>query len=152
MNTKVTNARKTMGEQVAEQAVLIETLRAELSEIKADFRILESAHEVQSATCIERGEQIFRQADTINDLQQALKDSKARETKLEADCKSKDSSYTYANKRAEAAETEIAQAHASLDAIPEAIAKEFEQEYGKGVRTLSVRLIGTILAVVRASK
>lgn len=152
MNTKVTSARKTMGEQVAEQAVLIETLRAELSEEKANFRVLETNYERTLQACAEHGEVRFKQAEELEERKQEEGEYLRKIAKLEADCKSKDSSYSYANSRAEKAEAEIAQAHASLDAIPEAIAKEFEQEYGKGVRTLSVRLIGTILAVVRASK
>lgn len=144
--------RKTMGDQVAEQAVLIEALRAELSQAKADFKVLESNHDrlwqdngslkdaFESATV--RAEKSEQECNLLLEAKQ----------KVEKELESQKSSYKYQSDRTERAEAEIEQAHATLDTIPEAIPKEFEKEYGKGKHSLSARFMGTLVAVVRAGK
>lgn len=137
--------RQTLAEQVGTQAIELRDLNAELATIKADFRTLEQlyealqmAHEeLQSAhhSCLEEV------GDLKTDLEKAKKEAASNKTNYD---------YTYSARTK--AEEQIEQAHTALDAIPEALSREYDKEYGKGTRDLSSRIIGTILAVVRSGK
>lgn len=144
--------RKSLADQVGEQAVTIDGLKNSLSQHLADFAVLASTHDQTVLTLKERD-------DTILSLQAALGTATAnvgaltdKITKLEADLKSKEQSYTYKSKACDAAEAEIEQAHATLNTIPEAIPAEYEKEYGKGKHSLSARFMGTLVAVLRGDK
>jgi chromosome segregation ATPase len=144
--------RKTMGDQVAEQAVEINNLRDQLAQCKADFQVLEATHD---RLCQDTGhlkeswkssqEALSLRVDEVVSLQEEV-------GKLRKELESSKSSYTYKSKQCDVAEAEIEQAHAALDILPEAPPKEYEKEYGKGKHTLSARIMGTLLAVARAAK
>lgn len=137
--------RKSLSEVVQEQALELDALRKQVVEQAADFRVLESAHETQSAA-LEQITAKFKEACETVELTRGVNE------KLTKELESSKSSYGYMSKRNETAEAEIEQAHAAMDAIPEAISREFEKEYGKGTRSLTARLMGTMLAVARAGK
>lgn len=144
--------RKSLADQVGEQAVTIDGLRTQLAQWQADFAVLEKSYEVEKENNHGLNELVLKLKDEIDGKNLNLHACHEKITKLEADCKSKDSSYSYANSRAEKAEAEIEQAHATLNTIPEAIPAEYEKEYGKGKHSLSARFMGTMVAVLRGDK
>jgi chromosome segregation ATPase len=142
--------RKSLADQVGEQAVTIDGLRNLLSQQKADFAVLQNSYEVEQDNNRGLNELVISLKDSIDGKDLNLAQLHTKVEKLETDLKSKNTSYIYANDRATAAESEIEQAHATLNTIPEAVPAEFEKEYGKGKHSLSARFMGTLVALMRA--
>jgi chromosome segregation ATPase len=69
--------------------------------------------------------------------------------KLKKELDSSKSSNNYSNTRAEKVESELEQAHAVLDGVDGAPAREYEMEYGKGRRNIVTRLAGAFLAIAK---
>lgn len=144
--------RKTLADQVAEQAIKINDMQAELAEHHGEFMALKLNHENairerESAREVVKklDQNLLEKGDYIAELQGEV-------TRLKKELESVKSTNSYHSGRAEKAEAEIEQAHAALDAVPEALARDYDTDYGKKPRALSNRLVGTILAVVRATK
>lgn len=144
--------RKTMGEQVAEQAVKLESLQNDLASHKARIEVLQADKvrlEQDNGSLLEALNSATNRAEAAENTCDDLLEAKQ---KVEKELETQKSSYKYASDRYERAEAEIEQAHAVLDTIPEATPKEFEKDYGKGKHPLAARFMGTMMAVVRASK
>lgn len=131
-------ARLTLSEQVNAQASRIAELTAEL-------------HNAQGIIATHIGT-IERQQGEVHSLRQqavelpGLREQIAKLTKERDDAKNMQ---TYYSASATKAENELEQAHAVLDGVDGAPAREYEMEYGKGQRNVVTRLAGAFLAIAK---
>lgn len=131
-------ARLTLSEQVASlQAQLSaanETIAVQKAEIAANFRDMEASALVVARLKVQENDFIAGK-DKITALEKELATSK--------------SNYTYATSERTKAEGELEQAHAVLDGVDGAPAREYDMEYGKGKRNVVTRLAGAFLAIAK---
>ncbi len=131
-------ARLTLGEQLTQLAEDHRKLQTEL----ATAQVAVTQHLVAN-------EQLQLEISRLYPLQEAVHTQVAKIEELEKKLKEKESSYTYRNEACNKAENEIEQAHAVLDGVPGAPAREYEKEYGKGQRNVVTRLAGAFLAIAQ---
>lgn len=134
-------ARLTLSEQVNEQASQIAALTAELNTAREAIAAHLRANEMLLA-------EVARQRTALEELPK-LRDDLAKVTKERDD---KKSSYEYRDKAADKAEAEIEQAHAVLDGVDGAPAREYEVGDGYGSkrqRNIVTRLAGAFLAIAK---
>lgn len=130
--------RLTLSEQVNAQASQIAELTAQLTAAK------ESA-----ASNLANAEILHKE---VLDLRKRLGDAaiiSQNLEKLEKDLATSKSSVTYHSNRADKAEAEIEQAHAVLDGVDGAPAREYEGAYGKLSRNIVTRLAGAFLVIAK---
>lgn len=132
-------ARLTLSEQVNAQASEIARLTAELH--SANALNAEYKRNNDEAALV-----ISRKDDKIAELTEQTRNI----AQLEKELASNKASFTYKSSEYDRCYQELEQCHAVLDAIEGAPAREFEQEYGKGKRTVVARIAGSLLAVARA--
>lgn len=134
-------ARLTLSEQVNAQATQINTLTAELHTAREAIAAHLRANEMMQA-------EIARQRTLLNELPN-LREELAKVTKERDDAKT---SYIYRDKAASKAEDELEQAHAVLDGVEGAPAREYESggSYGSTrYRNVVTRLAGAFLAIAK---
>lgn len=130
-----------MNIQVAKRPSLtarFEALEAEAEELRRNLFLAERSREVAQAEV----ERLRVQLDGLSDLREQV----AKLTKERDDEKN---SVKWSDDRARHAENELEQAHAVLDGVSGAPAREYEQEYGKGRRNVVTRLAGAFLAIAQ---
>lgn len=130
-----------MSIQVAKRPSLsarFEALEAEATELKHNLFVAERNLELAQAEV----ERLRSQLTDLSDLREQV-------TKLTKELDSAKNSSKWSDERARSAENELEQAHAVLDVVSGAPAREYEQEYGKGRHNVVTRLAGAFLAIAQ---
>lgn len=130
-----------MSIQVAKRPSLsarFEALEAEATELKGKLFVAERNLELAQS-------EVSRLRVQLTDIPD-LREQVAKLTKERDDSKN---SSKWSDDRARTAESELEQAHAVLDGVSGAPAREYEQEYGKGKRNVVTRLAGAFLAIAQ---
>jgi chromosome segregation ATPase len=126
--------RLTLSEQLKSHTEALTILQAENAALKAEVAI-------KSAAAADADKARAK----ITELTEAL-------AKAEKALESEKGTRKYNEERASKAESEIEQAHAVLDSVEGAPAREYEQQYGKGYRNVVTRLAGAFMAIARSMK
>ena len=131
-------ARLTLSEQVNDLASKLSTATAQLHSTQQDLATTQGNLAAQIA-------ETQRLRELVNELP-TLREQIAKLTKERDDAKQ---SVTYHSGEAQKASNELEQAHAVLDGVNGAPAREYEMEYGKGRRNVVTRLAGAFLAITK---
>lgn len=131
-------ARLTLSEQVNDLSSKLATLTAEL-------------HTAQGTVATHLGT-IERQQGEVHVLRKQVEELpslREQVAKLTKELETSKNSLTYRSSEADKATNELEQAHAVLDGVDGAPAREYEMEYGKGRRNVVTRLAGAFLAIAK---
>ena len=131
-------ARLTLSEQVNELSSKLATLVAELHTAQGTIAIQLSTIERQQGEVYA----LRKQVEELPGLREQV-------AKLTTELESTKNSLVYRNSEADRVANELEQAHAVLDGVDGAPAREYEMEYGKGRRNVVTRLAGAFLAIAK---
>jgi len=131
-------SRLTISQQLADAHVKIDHLLS----VKSGLETAQASSESRVESLEAELRSLRAQISTI-----PAKDEKIAQ--LTKDLETKTSNYNYAITEKTKAENELEQAHAVLDGVEGAPAREYEKEYGKGYRNVVTRLAGAFLAIAQ---
>lgn len=131
-------ARLTLSEQLSAAQETIAKLQAEAAQ---DKHLL--------TQCTGSLELLRSQLAALRDDAGKLAETREKLAAVEKELATSKSSCTYVTSERTRAEGELEQAHAVLDGVEGAPARDYEMEYGKGKRNVVTRLAGAFLAIAK---
>ena len=144
--------RKTLADQVGEQAALINDLQSQLATTKTDLALIEQNFQAreQAITGLNVENSVLNQG--LDDLREQLSQSKSKVQSLEKELESSKSMQRYYQGQSEEPTKELEQIHAIIDGIEGAPERTYQGRHGEANRTAATRVTGALLLIARGDK